>query len=60
MSCKSITRRFWIGACIAISFTTQGSFNGDDSAVSKPKVDFQADVAPILMQHCVDCHGPGL
>jgi ankyrin repeat protein len=60
MSRKSLTRRFWIVACTAISFTTQGSINGDDSAVSKPKVDFQADVAPILKQHCVDCHGPGL
>lgn len=60
MSRQWLARRFGIVACTAISFTMQGSVHGDDSAVSKPKIDFQADVAPILKQHCVDCHGPGL
>jgi ankyrin repeat protein len=29
------------------------------SAADSP-IDFQKDVAPILQQHCVDCHGPEL
>ena len=29
-------------------------------APSSRPVDFQKDVAPILAQHCVDCHGPDL
>src|SRR5262245_51411784 len=31
-----------------------------ESAKAKAKVDFKTDVAPILQQNCVDCHGPDL
>src|SRR5262245_47468988 len=27
---------------------------------AEPKVDFRKDVAPILQQECLDCHGPAL
>ena len=30
------------------------------AADQPPRVDFRHDVAPILQQHCVDCHGPEL
>ncbi|MGE5193222.1 MAG: ankyrin repeat domain-containing protein [Deltaproteobacteria bacterium] len=45
---------------------TAASTKAADKAARKPaekkesKIDFQADVAPILQQNCVDCHGPEL
>jgi ankyrin repeat protein len=30
------------------------------AADQPPRVDFRRDVAPILQQHCIDCHGPEL
>src|SRR5688572_11931965 len=30
------------------------------AAPAAAEVDFQADVAPILRQHCIDCHGPAM
>ena len=40
--------------CIALTIPLQA---GDDFA-AKSKVEFQTDVAPILRQQCIDCHGP--
>lgn len=40
-------------AALAVSFAALGA---EDSG----KIDFQKDVAPLLKQHCVDCHGPEL
>jgi hypothetical protein len=31
-----------------------------DAAPQTSKIDFQRDVAPILRQNCIDCHGPDL
>lgn len=48
-----------IGTLSACLVGTLPLLAGDDSAAkAKIKVDFQTDVAPILRQHCIDCHGP--
>jgi ankyrin repeat protein len=33
---------------------------GADDGPAKAKIDFQTHVAPILRQHCIDCHGPAM
>jgi ankyrin repeat protein len=38
--------------CVTVSVALANEPEG------KPQIDFQKDVAPILVQHCIDCHGP--
>lgn len=58
MLCVSFRRlSFGSVAVLAVLTTaTSGSFAQDAPA----KIDFRKDVAPILQQQCVDCHGPNL
>jgi len=40
---------------VALAAFASGTSAGADGAI-----DFRRDVAPILQQHCIDCHGPNL
>jgi ankyrin repeat protein len=44
----------------AASLTADEKARPEPAEKSKPKLDFKTDVAPILQQNCVDCHGPDL
>lgn len=37
---------------------TGASFGSENSASEKPVPDFASDIAPLLKNHCVKCHGP--
>ena len=44
----------------ATSATATDSSGNESTKTSNGKVNFKTEVAPILQQHCVDCHGPDL
>jgi mono/diheme cytochrome c family protein len=46
-----------VGSCLAASLVFSATLLAADPAA---RVDFRKDVAPILQQHCIDCHGPDL
>src|SRR5436309_7277162 len=53
--------RAWcgVGFCISLLISVTVGAEPDSAAAAKQdKVDFQRDVAPILQQQCVACHGP--
>ena len=61
----SLPRRFflivvWTAAYLSATAAADCSEGAPAPAAAKAKLDFEADVAPILRQHCVDCHGPVL
>ena len=64
---KDLMRRIgqiasWPGGML-LSLALLTSVRADEPQPQGPEssqVDFQKDVAPILAQHCVDCHGPDL
>ena len=53
-----------IGLVVGLATASRADTLDDDSARPLPeataKVDFQNEVAPILREHCIDCHGPGM
>lgn len=63
--CGEGGRPLWmatVGACTVSCLATIGSAARGGDATNRPhenaKIDFQTDVAPILREKCVDCHGP--
>ncbi|MGE0143145.1 MAG: c-type cytochrome domain-containing protein [Planctomycetota bacterium] len=46
-------------ASLSVALLTAGLATAqDDAAERKPRIDFEAQVRPILRDHCVKCHGP--
>ncbi len=50
-------QRVLIGALVVVSVLPAGAASSPKPAAAEPKVDFAAEVRPILSAHCFKCHG---
>lgn len=51
---QGVSLRFLLGFCASLIASLSGAAENDDDQVT-----FSKHIAPILWQHCVDCHRPG-
>src|SRR5204863_9597865 len=48
------------GVCFLLLFSVTIADDPEPTAAKPTKVDFARDVAPLLQQNCIDCHGPAM
>ena len=61
---RAILQLVGAGLCLFLCLISPlAASGGEDAAATKvagKKIDFATDVAPILRQQCIDCHGPNM
>ncbi len=55
-----LSRGLWGILCVGIAIVAATAPRGSSAQDAASRVDFKRDVAPVLQQQCVDCHGPDM